>query len=244
MVGIDSFNIDSIDTGERPVHSILLGHDIPIVEHMRGTGAAAGARCPVLRRSGEGEGLRDLSGAGLRNRLVFGLGLGPDIGVDSPMILLALFQLATADTTATIRDVTVAPGETIRTTSIGQGTRIRRLHRRHLRRCLRLPAPDRADRGHGFPLYRGGTAWLRLLVAPVEGRLLVHGTDRSHRPGARQPRCDARNRRRAIDRGIDGVPAGASPPATGARASCPSAADPRRPRRRPGSSDPCAMAGS
>ena len=36
MVGIDSFNIDSIDTGERPVHTILLGHDIPIVEHMRG----------------------------------------------------------------------------------------------------------------------------------------------------------------------------------------------------------------
>ena len=29
LVGIDSFNIDSIDTGERPVHSILLGHDIP-----------------------------------------------------------------------------------------------------------------------------------------------------------------------------------------------------------------------
>ena len=36
LVGIDSFNIDSIDTGERPVHSILLGHDIPIVEHMCG----------------------------------------------------------------------------------------------------------------------------------------------------------------------------------------------------------------
>lgn len=34
LVGIDSFNIDSIDTGERPVHTILLGHDIPIVEHM------------------------------------------------------------------------------------------------------------------------------------------------------------------------------------------------------------------
>jgi kynurenine formamidase len=33
-VGIDSFNIDSIATGERPVHSILLGHDIPIVEHL------------------------------------------------------------------------------------------------------------------------------------------------------------------------------------------------------------------
>ena len=34
LVGIDSFNIDSVDSGERPVHSILLGHDIPIVEHM------------------------------------------------------------------------------------------------------------------------------------------------------------------------------------------------------------------
>ena len=38
LVGIDSFNIDSIDTGERPVHSILLGRDIPICEHMRGLG--------------------------------------------------------------------------------------------------------------------------------------------------------------------------------------------------------------
>jgi len=37
------------------------------------------------------------------------------------MILLALFQLATADTTATIRDITTGPGETIRTTTIGQG---------------------------------------------------------------------------------------------------------------------------
>ena len=35
LVGIDSFNIDGVSTGERPVHSILLGHDIPIVEHMR-----------------------------------------------------------------------------------------------------------------------------------------------------------------------------------------------------------------
>ncbi|MBA2708026.1 MAG: cyclase family protein [Gemmatimonadaceae bacterium] len=39
IVGIDSLNIDSIATGERPVHSILLGHDIPIVEHMRGLAA-------------------------------------------------------------------------------------------------------------------------------------------------------------------------------------------------------------
>lgn len=36
IVGIDSFNIDSIATGERPVHTVLLGNDIPIVEHMCG----------------------------------------------------------------------------------------------------------------------------------------------------------------------------------------------------------------
>ncbi len=36
LVGIDSFNIDCTDTGERPVHTTLLGHDVPIVEHMCG----------------------------------------------------------------------------------------------------------------------------------------------------------------------------------------------------------------
>jgi kynurenine formamidase len=36
LVGIDSFNIDSVETGERPVHTTLLKHDIPIVEHLRG----------------------------------------------------------------------------------------------------------------------------------------------------------------------------------------------------------------
>ena len=36
IVGIDSFNIDSVSTGTRPVHTILLGKGIPIVEHMRG----------------------------------------------------------------------------------------------------------------------------------------------------------------------------------------------------------------
>ena len=36
LVGIDSFNIDNVATGERPVHSVLLHHEIPIVEHMRG----------------------------------------------------------------------------------------------------------------------------------------------------------------------------------------------------------------
>jgi len=39
FVGIDSFNIDNVDGGERPVHSVLLGSDIPICEHMRGLGA-------------------------------------------------------------------------------------------------------------------------------------------------------------------------------------------------------------
>ena len=39
LVGIDSFNIDSITTGERPVHTILLGSEIPICEHMRGLAA-------------------------------------------------------------------------------------------------------------------------------------------------------------------------------------------------------------
>ena len=36
LVGIDSLNIDSISTGSRPVHSVLLGNEIPIVEHMTG----------------------------------------------------------------------------------------------------------------------------------------------------------------------------------------------------------------
>ncbi|GAC1516452.1 MAG: cyclase family protein [Gemmatimonadaceae bacterium] len=36
LVGIDSFNIDATDDGHRPVHSTLLGREIPIVEHMRG----------------------------------------------------------------------------------------------------------------------------------------------------------------------------------------------------------------
>jgi len=33
-VGIDSLNIDSTEGGERPVHTVLLGAEIPIVEHL------------------------------------------------------------------------------------------------------------------------------------------------------------------------------------------------------------------
>lgn len=36
LVGIDSLNIDSTDDGTRPVHTILLGAGIPIVEHLCG----------------------------------------------------------------------------------------------------------------------------------------------------------------------------------------------------------------
>ena len=34
LVGIDSYNIDNIEDKSRPVHTILLGAEIPIVEHM------------------------------------------------------------------------------------------------------------------------------------------------------------------------------------------------------------------
>jgi kynurenine formamidase len=34
LVGIDSLNIDDTSDGLRPVHSILLGANIPIVEHL------------------------------------------------------------------------------------------------------------------------------------------------------------------------------------------------------------------
>ena len=34
LVGIDSLNIDDTTDGRRPVHSILLKHDIPVAEHL------------------------------------------------------------------------------------------------------------------------------------------------------------------------------------------------------------------
>jgi len=36
LVGIDSYNIDDTGDGRRPVHTILLRNEIPIVEHMTG----------------------------------------------------------------------------------------------------------------------------------------------------------------------------------------------------------------
>ena len=38
LVGIDSYNLDSTQTGDRPAHSILLGHNIPVLEHLCGLG--------------------------------------------------------------------------------------------------------------------------------------------------------------------------------------------------------------
>ena len=40
LVGIDSLNIDDTADGARPVHTILLGAGIPLVEHLRGLDAA------------------------------------------------------------------------------------------------------------------------------------------------------------------------------------------------------------
>ena len=39
LVGIDSLNIDDTDDGLRPVHTILLGAGIPIVEHLTNLGS-------------------------------------------------------------------------------------------------------------------------------------------------------------------------------------------------------------
>ncbi len=36
LVGIDSLNVDDTEDGKRPVHTTLLGADIPIAEHLRG----------------------------------------------------------------------------------------------------------------------------------------------------------------------------------------------------------------
>jgi kynurenine formamidase len=36
LVGIDSYNIDDTGDSARPVHTALLGAEIPIVEHMTG----------------------------------------------------------------------------------------------------------------------------------------------------------------------------------------------------------------
>lgn len=39
LVGIDSLNIDDTDDPQRPVHTVLLGSGVPVVEHLTGLGA-------------------------------------------------------------------------------------------------------------------------------------------------------------------------------------------------------------
>jgi kynurenine formamidase len=41
-VGIDSVNIDDTRTGERPIHTVLLAAEIPIIEHLRGLDELSG----------------------------------------------------------------------------------------------------------------------------------------------------------------------------------------------------------
>jgi len=43
LVGIDSYNIDDVQDLRRPVHSILLRNEIPIVEHMTNLAALTGS---------------------------------------------------------------------------------------------------------------------------------------------------------------------------------------------------------
>jgi arylformamidase len=38
LVGIDSLNIDSAADGTRPVHTLLLAHDVPVLEHLTNLG--------------------------------------------------------------------------------------------------------------------------------------------------------------------------------------------------------------
>jgi arylformamidase len=42
VVGIDSVNIDDTRTGERPIHTMLLAAEIPIIEHLRGLDELSG----------------------------------------------------------------------------------------------------------------------------------------------------------------------------------------------------------
>ena len=182
-------------------------------------GAIPGARREVLCGTGESGGVRDLSGAGVRDRDLDRLAnRGRGTGVSFPMLLLALFQLATADATAVIRDVSLGSGETIRTTTIGDGATAGRLHRGHLRRRVRLPAPHRPAVGARLPLHRGRAARLRLLVAPV-----TRPTTPSRRRPIVSARCSTRlgvtpcHPRGTIDRGIHRAAAGVSPARPGAR---------------------------
>ena len=68
VVGIDSINIDGTRTGERPVHTALLGAGVPVIEHLTGLDRASRRVVHVHRGAAEGPRPRHLPGARLRRR--------------------------------------------------------------------------------------------------------------------------------------------------------------------------------
>jgi arylformamidase len=77
LVGIDSLNIDDTADPRRPAHSILLGHDVPVVEHLCGldrlpdTGCrffAVRARCAAWARFRSAPSPSSSAGGRLRDR--------------------------------------------------------------------------------------------------------------------------------------------------------------------------------
>ena len=66
LVGIDSYNIDDTNDKARPVHTILLGAGIPIVEHLWQSASFAGSKFQILRRAGQSQKLRHISGQSVR----------------------------------------------------------------------------------------------------------------------------------------------------------------------------------
>ena len=67
LVGIDSLNIDGTDTGERPVHTTLLGRRHPDLRAPDQPGGAPRQRLSLQRGPGDGVRAGDLPGTGLRD---------------------------------------------------------------------------------------------------------------------------------------------------------------------------------
>lgn len=63
LVGIDSLNIDDTSGDTRPVHSVLLGAGIPIVEHLANLSAPPVTTCRFIAVPPKVKGLASASGA-------------------------------------------------------------------------------------------------------------------------------------------------------------------------------------
>ena len=66
LVGIDAINIDDIEDGSRPAHTLLLAAGIPVVEHLTGLGQLPPTGRPVHRRAAAHRGIRHHPGARVR----------------------------------------------------------------------------------------------------------------------------------------------------------------------------------